>query len=421
MQSDYEELLAKAAQHLTTSAWKPKFILTKARGSTIWLNDQPYLDFATGPGVSNVGHNHPEILEAIRRVYDNDEAGWGGNMLLNQYQIKLAEKLCEITPGKFSKRVFFSNSGGEAVEAAIFACLKNRPERRGMVSFIGDFHGRLGFCRSATTSKPLHVEGLNWGVERVFFLIFPAENPETLMKQEFLDNFRSERQYLNYVENTIGPFIKEINFALFELVQGEGGINFAKQEMIRALFQYLKDNGVRTIVDEVQSGLGRTGKMWASEIYNVEPDILTVAKALSGGVIPIGATILREELDYKKTGEHCNTFGAFPQACAAGLKSLEIIEKENLVQKSHQDGLRLRGKINSAIAESNVSGRGLMSRMTFQSAASRDRVVVGALERGLFLMSAGERSVRLMPPLMITTVEMEKAVGILMESIKNAY
>lgn len=426
MQSDYEELLDKAAQYLATSAWKPNFLFTKAKGSTVWLNDKPYLDFASGPGVYNIGHNHPEVLEAVKRVLDNDEAGWSGNMILNKYQIALAEKLCAITPGKFAKKVFFSNSGGEAVEAAILACLKARPERRGMVTFIGDFHGRLGFCRSATTSKQLHVEGLNWGIDRVFFLIFPAENPETPLKQEFLDGLKTPRQYRNYVENTIGPFINEINFALLELVQGEGGINVAQKEMMQALIQYLKDNKVTVIIDEVQTGLGRTGEMWASDIYEVEPDILTVAKALSGGVIPIGATIMRQELGYKKVGEHCNTFGAIPQACAAGLKTLEIIQKENLVQKSHEDGVWLRGYlwansdcyVKTRDSITDVSGRGLMSRVTFRSATLRDWVVVEALKRGLILMSAGERSVRLMPPLTISKVEMEKAVEIMMETIK---
>lgn len=416
-------------EHVAISAWKPGLLFTKAKGSTIWLNDEPYLDFATGPGVSNIGHNHPEVLTAVKAVLDNDEAGWSGNMLLNKYQIALAEKLSEITPGKFSKQVFFSNSGGEAVEAAILACLKNRPERRGMVSFVGDFHGRLGFCRTATSSKPLHVEGLNWGLNRAFFLIFPAENSETPMKQEFMDNFSSERKYLNYVENTIGPFINEINFALLELIQGEGGINVAQKEMMRALIQYLKDKKVTVIVDEVQTGLGRTGRMWASDLYEVEPDIMTVAKALSGGVIPIGATIFRNGLGYQKTSEHCNTFGGYPQACAAGLKTLEVIEKENLVQKSDEDGLWFRGnlwanidcytKTNEAVTD--VSGKGLMSRMTFQSAEIRDRVVTEALKRRLLLMSAGERSVRLMPPLTISREEMEKATEILVETIKACY
>lgn len=412
---NYRDLLETAASRITISAWNPDLIFTKAKGSTIWLNDKPYLDFASGPGVSNIGHNHPEVIETVCRVLKKNEAGWGGNMLLNKYQITLAERLCELTPGKFPKRVFFSNSGGEAVEAAVLACMRSRPERPGMVSFIGDFHGRLGFGRTATTSKPLHVEGLPWGVHKAFFLVFPAENPETLKKEEFRSNFSTAAAYMNYVENTIGPFLNEINFALFELIQGEGGINVAQKEMIQALFQYLRDNKVWIIVDEVQTGLGRTGEMWASDIYEAEPDIMTVAKALSGGVVPIGATILREELAYKKISEHCNTFGASPQACAAGLKVLDIIEKENLIQKANKNGQRLQ----RSILSDWISGCGLMSRVTFRKADTRDRVIVEALKLGLFLTSAGEQSARLMPPLIISDEELSRAIAILLEAVRN--
>ncbi|TSC89208.1 MAG: 4-aminobutyrate aminotransferase [Parcubacteria group bacterium Gr01-1014_3] len=425
--SDYAKLGIKAVRNVAISAWKPALIFTKAKGSTIWLNDKPYLDFASGPGVSNIGYNHPAVLNAVKEVLDNDEAGWSGNMYLNKYQVMLAEKLSAITPGKYDKQVFFSNSGGEAVEAAILACLKARPERRGMVTFAGDFHGRLGFCRTATSSKPLHVEGLNGGINRAFYLIFPSENPETMAKKEFLDCIQTSRQYLRYVQSSIGPFIKEINFALLELVQGEGGINVAKKRMMQVLIQYLHENQVTVIIDEVQTGLGRTGHMWASDFYEVEPDIMTVAKALSGGVIPIGATIFRSGFGYRKRAEHCNTFGGYPQACAAGLKSLEIVESENLAQASHEMGLVLRGGLwearsNSLKAQelvSDISGLGLMSRMTFTDAKTRDKVVEEAMNRGLLLMSTGEQSTRLMPPLIITYDEIKKATEILMKAIET--
>ena len=429
--------------YVTTSVWEPDVIFTKAKGAKIWLNNKPYLDFACGPGVANIGYNRPEIIKEIKRVYSRNEAGYGGNMLLNKYQLALAEELCRITPGKFSKRVFFSNSGGEAVEAAIIACMKRRPERPGMVSFLGDFHGRLGFGRTATTSKLLYMEGLPRGIQKAHFLAFPAENPETPLKKEFLEKFSTAEKYLNYVENTIGPFIHEINFALFELIQGEGGINVAKKEMIQALVGYLRKNKIWVIIDEVQTGLGRTGKMWASEIYEIEPDIMTVAKALSGGVIPIGATILREDLDYQQIGEHCNTFGANPPACAVGLKVLEIIQRENLAEQSENKGQvlreRLRVLLNIGIGCSqtvannkidptkinelvyDISGRGLMNRITFLDSEIKKKIIVEARKLGLFLTGAGERSIRLMPPLTINDQEIEKAIEILVEVIRKAH
>jgi len=402
------------SNYLAISCQKNDVIYEKAKGAKIWLDGKPYLDFACGPGVANVGWNHPEIIKTAERLIKQNKSGWGGNMLVNEYQMRLSEKLSRITPGNFSKKVFFSNSGGEAVEAAIIACLKRRPERHGFVSFIGDFHGRLGFCRAATTSRSMHFEKMPLALNRAFFLIFPAENPETPSKKEFMNITNTPDRYLTYVENQIGPFIKDINFALFELVQGEGGINVAKKELIRALFKYLKENQVWIIVDEVQSGLGRTGAMWASDIYEVEPDIITTAKALSGGIIPLGATIIREELSFQKYSEHCNTFGGGAFACAVGLKVIEIIEKQNLVKQAQLKGEEIRKRLQLLC---DISGCGLMNRISFSSSEIRNQIRIEAFKRGLYLTEAGENSLRLMPPLTINDKEIDRAIEILVKTI----
>ena len=412
MDASHRDLLSKSVKHVATSVCQSDLLFTKAKGPKIWLNGKPHLDFACGPGVANIGWNHPGGVETVCRVPCNNETRWGGEMLINRVPSVLAERLCQITPGNFSKKVFFSNSGGEAVEAAIIACMKRRPERPGMLSFIGDFHGRLGFGRTATTSKRLHIERLPQAMPKAFYLAFPAENPEIPKNQRFLYSFSTPQQYMGYVENTIGPFLKEINFAIFELVQGEGGINFAKEEVINLLFQYLRENGIWIIVDEVQTGLGRTGKMWASDLYSVEPDILTAAKALSGGVMPIGATIMREDIAYQKAGEHCNTFGATSAACAAGLKVLEIMEKEKLVEKSYAGGNFMRQ--HSLLT---ICGRGQMNRIGFKDVEIRDAVAAEALNRGLFMTKTGESSLRLMPPLTIAAKEMERANSIIRTSL----
>ncbi len=419
MDPKHERLLKSAAEHVAVSCWEPDTLIEKAKGSKIWLNGKPLLDFACGPGVANIGWNHPEVKKIIKSVLDKDESGYGGNMILNQYERALAEKLCRITPGKFSKKVFFSNSGLEAVDSAILACRKRRPERRAILSFIGDFHGRLGFARTATTSRQMHIEGLLGGMEKAFFLVFPAENPETELKKVFLNYINTPDKYLTYVKNTISPFIQDINCALLELVEGEGGINVAKKEYVQVLIDYLKMNGVIVIIDEIQSGLGRTGKMWASDLYEIEPDIMTVAKALSGGLIPIGATIMREELSYQKYGEHCNTFGGGALACAVGLKVLEIIQKEKLAEQAKVKGEGLRRNLYERCANP-VSGCGLMNRMTFPTQKIQKAAITEAKKMGLYLTSAGEKSVRLMPPLTVSKQEIEQAQDILIEaSIKT--
>ncbi len=407
------ELFEKAERYLAVSGWKKRKLFTKAKGAKIWLNDKPLLDFACGPGVANIGYNHPEILETLREVFEKDAAGWGGNMFFNEYQIRLAEALAESTPGKFGKKVFFSNSGGEAVEAAILACLRRNPDRHAMLTFTGDFHGRLGFGRGATSSKALHVEQVPWAMPKIFFLPFPSKYPETKVKGWLAEAIGKTDAYMCLVETTIGPFLKEIGFALFELVQGEGGINIARKEIIQELFLYLRKNNIPIIVDEVQTGLGRTGCMWASELYEVEPDIITVAKALSGGVIPIGATIMRDELSYKKEGEHSNTFGGIPQACAVGLKTLEIIEKEKLVENAARKGDALRKLISNAGLAYDFSGVGMMNRLNLSNPERRDLIAERAFEAGLYLMPAGEQSVRLMPALTISDEELGEATRIL--------
>lgn len=429
MSNFYSGKLKKAQEYVAVSAWKQDYLVTKAEGCKIWLNDKPCLDFACGPGVANVGWNHPEVHEVIKRVLDAKASGYGGNMILNSYQIDLAENLAAITPGKFSKRVFFSNSGAEAVEAAMLACLKKRPARRGFTAFIRDFHGRTGYSRAATTSREMHFERLPQGLGKFYPLVFPAHNPETAAGNRFMAMCPRPEDYLVYVENAIGPFINEINFAVLELVQGEGGINIAQWQTLKLLVDYLKKHKVFVIIDEVQSGLGRTGKMWACDHCEIEPDIITTAKALSGGLIPIGATIMREDLSYQQIGEHCNTFGGSALACAVGLKVLEILQKYHLLEQAEIRGHRLRSRLMEAnngddqikAVVSNVSGCGLMNRITFVNPDVRDRVATEAIRRGLYLTAAGEQSLRLMPPLTIAEDELEQALKIIIESIRQVH
>lgn len=404
-----KEWLERANKVVANSTFDTNIVFTRAEGVGFFdANGKFYYDFASGPGVANIGWNHPKLVAAIRELLEKGESGYGGNEILNPYWIQLAEKLVELTPGKFPKRVFPSNSGGEAVEAGIIACMLKRPERKAILTFSGDFHGRMGYARTATTSKSVHFMNLPQGVERAHYLIFPeVSNSDPL-------------SYAAYVTRQIDRFVKDINVAVIELVQGEGGINVAEKKCIRFLIDYLRNNGVYILVDEVQTGFGRTGKMWVCEHYGVEPDIMALAKGASGGISPIGLTVLREELNFSDSRGHSNTFGGNPLSSFAALNVLEIIQEEGLVERAKDLGLYLYSCLLRIFSRFPRCGLGLMQRIVFPTSEYRDRVVAEALKRGLFLMGAGESAIRIMPPLTIRQEEIDAALNILLEAIQAA-
>jgi len=405
-----KEWLERANKVVANSTFSTDIVFARAEGVGFFDTEGKfYYDFASGPGVANIGWNHPKLVAAVQELLQKGESGYGGNEILNPYWIKLAEKLVELTPGNFPKRVFPSNSGGEAVEAGIIACMLKRPERKAILTFNGDFHGRMGYARTATTSKSVHFMNLPQGVERAHYLIFPEAN------------YERSYNYKDYLDSQIGRFAKDINVAVIELVQGEGGINVASNWAMDDLMSFLQENGIYVLVDEVQTGFGRTGKMWACEHYGIEPDIMALAKGASGGVSPIGLTVLREELNFSDSRGHSNTFGGNPLSSCVAFTTLEIIQEEKLAERANKLGIYMMYYSLAKIPPSyhdGIGGLGLMQRLKFKNGEIRDRVVAEALKRGLFLMGAGESAIRLMPPLTIQKEEIRKAFSILSEAIK---
>lgn len=418
-------LAERAERVLATSTWNKELVAWRFKGCRFWdIEGRPYLDFAAGPGVANIGWNHPELTNALAEFILSDQAGCGGNEILNPWVIMLAEKIISMLPGGEKVwKAFFSNSGGEAVEAANILSLIRRPERKSVLSFIGDFHGRMGLSRTATTSKPVHFLNIPHAM-RLRELIFPGNNPAN----RNLDFLKDPDKYLDYAEAQIGRFLGDIDLAVIELIQGEGGMNVAYGDTIRALVNYLREHNIRICVDEIQHGFGRTGKFFAFEYYGIEPDIVTIAKAASGGLFPIGITVFKKELDFKNSREHSNTFGGSPQACFTALKVIEIIEKEHVLEKAERMGQYLRQLLGDKILFERGPGTqfiktwggiGLMQRIGFANAEIRNAVVDEAFKEQLFLMGAGEDVIRLMPPLTIKDYELEEGVTKLFSAIKK--
>jgi len=319
-------------KYVATTTHDPQDLpLVIERGEGVWLYDvdgNKYLDFTSGIGVCNIGYpTHPEVKKAVIEQLEKI-AHAAGTDFYNPYQVMLAKKLSTIAPGDFPKKVFFSNSGTEANEAAI-KIVRQATGRKFIIAFYGGFHGRTMGSLALTASKNVQKKGVFPWMPGVVHVPYPNpyrnpwhingyEQPEELVNRvlEFIEE---------YVLDKILP-PDEVAAVISEPIQGEGGYVVPPKMFFAELKKLLDKYGILFIDDEVQMGMGRTGRMFAIEHFNVAPDIISLAKALSGGVIPIGATIYRAELDFKQPGIHSNTFGGHSLACMVALKTIEVVE-----------------------------------------------------------------------------------------------
>jgi len=357
-----------------------------------------FLDFSSGYSCNALGYNQWHLLNAIQTQLDTGLWGFPTNDWYHWQPVKLAEQLCKLAPMRGEKKVFFSNSGAGAVEAAIKMCEARRyredprTNRFLFLSFLGAFHGRTKGALSLTASKPIHKEGFRTS-QQVLNIPFPEKDNENAIK-EFDDFFQ---QQAPIVAN-----IKLANAIIIELVQGEGGINVIDRNSLEKLLEICRHNDIYVIVDEVQTGFYRTGRMFASSLFGVEPDIICLAKAAGGG-FPLGATIAKKEFDLD-FGQHSSTNGGNLVACAAGNALLKQLKK--------LDEYELEEKID-ILEKFAPNGIGLMRSINLPTTEKRDEVVAKALKRGLILIGAGTTAIRLMPPLNISYEDLETGLRIL--------
>ena len=364
----------------------------RGEGALLWDTEgKQYLDFLAGIAVMSVGHSHPKVVEAIRA--QAGELTHVSNLFYTEPQAILAERLHDLLGwGK----VFFSNSGAEANECALklarrWARARGSADRSGVVVALGSFHGRT-FTTLAATGQPHKHEP---------FAPLPAWFTYVSLNDE------------EALDQAIGD---DTTAVLLEVVQGEGGVRLATPEYLTAARKFCEERGAALIFDEVQTGLGRTGKWFAFQHYDVAPDIVTLAKALGGG-LPIGACIAREEVaDAFEPGDHATTFGGGPVPCVAALAVLDVIESEGLVSRSAEAGEKLIAALSSATAGSSAVGeiRGLGLLIAIELAGDWAAEIVGkALEKGLVVNNVAPNAVRLAPPLNVSDDQIEQAVEIL--------
>jgi 4-aminobutyrate aminotransferase len=402
--------------------------LVGVKGEGVFVEDvdgNVYLDFGSGIAVNSLGHRHPEVIAAIGKQLDR-------LVFLNSLdyytipQVEYAEMLFRVTPGSFPKRVFYSNSGSEAVETAI-KMAKWHTRRPYGVAFVNGFHGRSMGAVSFTTTSASARRGFAPMYPIAHFVPYPYCY-RCMFNREYPSCDMACMGYLTDVTlKKIAP-ADEVAFILVEAVQGAGGYIVPPPEFLPRLAAIARQHGIVLIVDEVQTGFGRTGKMWACDHTGVAPDVMTVSKAFAHG-LPAGAAIARAEVMDWDEGAHEGTLNGSPVIMEAAKAVLRVIEEEGLVEKSRLQGEYLKAAA-MAMRErwpliGDVRGLGLMVGIELVADArrtpareKRDRLIDEAFRRGLLLLGAGESTIRLAPPLTITRAQIDTGLSILEDCLK---
>jgi 4-aminobutyrate aminotransferase len=383
-----------------------------------------FLDCAAGIAVNSTGHSHPDVVAAIV-----DQAQkflhMSGTDFYYEPQVRLGEEFNAIAPMAGQKRSFFSNSGTEAIEAAI-KLARYHTKRHGIIAFLGSFHGRTLGALSLTSSKAIQRRGFGAPLGGAYHAPFAnCYRCPVGLRPDGCD-----AACLQFLEDQILIHLvspEEVAAVVVEPIQGEGGYVVPPAAFHQRLRELTKKHGMLLVMDEVQSGMGRTGKMFAIEHFGVEPDVVAVAKGVASGM-PLGVTTARSELMDWPPGAHASTFGGNPVSCAAALATIKLL-KESLMDNAAAVGAHLLNSL-QALQEKHqligdVRGKGLMigielvkDRQTKERAIKeRDRLVDECFKRGLLILGAGRNALRLSPPLVLSKDEADTAVRILDDSL----
>jgi len=423
-----KRIIDRDTKTLVTSTKSGPIVARKASGALIEdVDGNVFIDLFAGVGVQNVGHCHPEVVKAIKDQVDKFIHIAGTDYYYN-IQVTLAEKLAAVAPGRMQRKVFYTNSGTESVEAAL-KIAKAATKRQTFVGFLSAFHGRTMGSLGVTASKSIHREGFFPFMPGVYHIPY-AYCYRCRYKLEYPSCGLWCAKILEevYFETSVPP--SDVAAIVAEPLQGEGGYIVPPKEFIPMMKKTAEKYGILFIDDEIQAGMGRTGKMWAIEHYGVVPDIITTAKALGAG-IPIGATIIDSKLDFDRKGRHSNTFGGNPIGAAAALAVFKIIEKEKLLQRAQRLGKRSMKRLREMEEKYDIigdtRGLGLMlahefvkdKRSKTPNKEARDKVADLALRKGLGILGCGKSSMRYLPPLVIDEDLLDTAWDILEESIKT--
>lgn len=396
------------------------FVMDHGKGSEVWdVDGNRFLDLAAGIAVASTGHSNPKVVKAIQE--QAEKFIHISSDFYHEKWLALAEKISEITPFTEPAVSFMCNSGAESVESAI-KLAKNYTGRTQFIGFLGGFHGRTMGALAFTASKSIYREGFFPIMSGVVHVPFPDPYRQVLRSKP---GESYGQTVIRYIEDEIFARItppSEVAGIIIEPIQGEGGYIVPPDDFFPLLRELCDRHGILLIADEVQSGVGRTGKWWAIEHFGVEPDIITIAKGIASGV-PLGIMAAKKSIFQWEKGAHGNTYGGNPIACAAALATLELVGSdymENATKVGQYAQQWLQEIMDEHPSIGDVRGKGLMIGVDFVKDREsrephkklRDEVVDLAFEYGLVMLGCGESTIRIAPPLNITQAEMEEALTI---------
>jgi 4-aminobutyrate aminotransferase len=427
---DWVSLVDNISNLLAPSMAKdhPNLPVVKAEGCYYYGADgQKYLDFTSGIAVENVGHRHPKVVQAMKDSIDHLVHGPSG-VIIYESILRLAEELGEITPGDLNC-FFFANSGTEAIEGAI-KLAKYATKRPYVISFTGCFHGRSMGALSVSTSKSKYRKHMqpSWLTYQLPYADYGL-CPEGVDAESYLAE-KLERDFETLFKHQVDP--EEVACVILEPILGEGGYIIPPKSWLHKVREICDRYGMLLIFDEVQTGFGRTGQWFAAQTFEVEPDIMAIAKGIAAG-LPLSATVASKELMAKwPLGAHGTTFGGNPVACSAALASMQVIKEEGLLEHTRETGRyameRLEQLRKNYSVISSVRGTGLMIGIEIRNPLTNEpdgegvlKILDSALKKGVLFYLCGNSGqvIRMIPPLVVTKEEIDLGLDVLEEAIRE--
>ncbi len=422
-----QRVLAGDQQYISPSYTRSYPLVAKSgRGIVVTdVDGNEFFDFSAGIAVTSTGHCHPHVVAAIQKQAA-ELIHMSGTDFYYESMVELSARLSKLAPMPGPHRFYYGNSGAEAVECAL-KLARYHTKRQNVIAFFGAFHGRTMGALSLTASKPQQKRRFGPGVPGVTHVRYPDiyRSGSTQSPDDFAlscARFIEEKLF----KTTLAP--EEVAAIFVEPVQGEGGYVVAPTIFMQELRRICDRHGIMLVVDEVQSGIARTGKWFAVEHTGVQPDMVCIAKGIASGM-PLGITMTRADIMDWVPGSHASTFGGNPICIAAAMATLDVIEKENLLKNSAEVGAHILKRMQDWPQKlklvGDIRGRGLMIGVDIvkdkstkeYAAAERDRIVELAFEQGVLFLGCGPSTVRLCPPLVVTKEEADVAVDVLEASI----
>ncbi|MEQ1606530.1 MAG: acetyl ornithine aminotransferase family protein [Pyrinomonadaceae bacterium] len=431
-----QEIIDGDARYVTPSYPRPDYKLVADHAKGVWITDPDgnvFLDCNAGVAVCSTGHCHPEIVAALQKQV-SELIHLCGTDFYYRHMPQLGKKLEEICPIDGPTKTHFANSGAEAVETALKVAMYHT-RRQKFISFYGSFHGRTLGALSLTSSRKAQRLGFMRQALDVVHIPYPNKFRHFVTDQQ-TDEATVTRDVINWLEKRVFQTTtppEEVAGIVLEVVQGEGGYIPAPQAFVKELRRICDENGIMLIVDEVQSGMGRTGKMFALDHYpGIKADIMCMAKGLGSGM-PIGACTARADIMDWHKGAHASTFGGNPVALTAALKTIELLEG-GLVENSREVGAYLEAGLNKLKEKysviGDVRGLGMMLGVEFVKGSGddphaadpelRDRVEMACFNKGLIILGCGTNSIRWSPPLILAKENVDVALEIFDEAIAES-